>query len=133
MKINVKQVVTILVTVMIGMLIVATPTLAKRPEEGRVGFLKTVDIANSGQITDTVIDNLDFDTVNGQYPNILNVYGDIYAIAYAGVRDDGFLKTVEVTSNGQITDIVIDTLEFDTFAGLNPNIIHISGNVYALA
>jgi len=98
-----------------------------------IGSITTVDVATTGQITDTVIDTLEFDTDNGQYPNIIHISGDVYAIAYTSESSTGFLKTVEVASDGQITDTVIDTLEFDRFAGLHPNIIHISGHVYAIA
>ena len=97
------------------------------------GFLKTVEISSAGAITDTVIDTLEFDTTQGQQPDIIRVSGDIYAIAYRGGSDDGFLKTVEISSAGAITDTVIDTLEFDTANGEEPVIIHVSGDVYAVA
>jgi len=97
------------------------------------GFLKTVEIATDGQITDTVIETLEFDTVLATTPNIIPISGDVYAVAYSGPGDDGFLKTVEISTNGNITDTVIDTLEFDISQGLDPNIIHVSGNVYAIA
>lgn len=97
------------------------------------GFLKTVTIATDGQITDTVIDTLEFDTSNGQTPTIVPISGDVYAIAYSGNNDDGFLITVTIATDGQITDAIIDTLEFDTGKGENPNIIPISGDVYAIA
>ncbi|HEY82272.1 MAG TPA: DNRLRE domain-containing protein [Dehalococcoidia bacterium] len=100
---------------------------------GDDGFLKTVEITSSGNITDTVIDTLEFDTLRGLEPDIINVSGDIYAIAYRGDGDDGFLKTVEITSSGNITDTVIDTLEFDTLRGKTPAIIPISGDIYAIA
>jgi len=96
------------------------------------GFLKTVEIALNGQITDTVIDSLEFDPVDGHDPNIIHVSGNVYAIAYEGSGTDGFLKTVEIATNGQITDTVIDTLEFETELCYSPNIIHVSGNVYAM-
>jgi hypothetical protein len=100
--------------------------------DGDDGFLKTVQIASNGQITDTVIDTLEFDTTQGMEVSMIHVSGDVYAIAYRGKLDDGFLQTVEIASNGQITDAVIDTLEFDTSVAYNPRIIHISGNVYAI-
>ena len=100
---------------------------------GDDGFLKTVEIASSGQITDSVIDSLEFDTQKGNTPNIIPVAGNVYAIAYAGNGDDGFLKTIEIAGNGQITDAVIDSLEFDTVKGKTPNIIPVSGNIYVIA
>ena len=70
--------------------------------DGDDGFLKTAEIAASGQITNTVIDTLEFDTLKGATPNIIPISGNVYAIAYAGDGDDGFLKTVEITTSGQI-------------------------------
>ncbi|MFC1903267.1 hypothetical protein ACFLW9_00050 [Chloroflexota bacterium] len=101
--------------------------------DGGDGFLKTVEITSSGNITDTVIDTLEFDATDGHTPNITHVSGNIFAIAYEGPGGDGFLKTVEIATNGQITDTVIDTLEFDTSDGHTPNITHVSGNIFAIA
>ncbi|MFC1916022.1 hypothetical protein ACFLW4_04930, partial [Chloroflexota bacterium] len=59
------------------------------------------------------------------------------AIAYTGGPADtdlGQLKTVEISSSGNITDTVIDTLEFDASKGATPDIVYISdGRVYARA
>ena len=97
------------------------------------GSLKTVTIATDGQITDPVIDTLEFDSTKGKTPNIIPISGNVYAIAYAGNGDDGFLITVTIATDGQITDTLIDTLEFDTVKGKTPSIIPISGDVYAIA
>ena len=101
--------------------------------ENNHGYLKTVEIATDGQITNTVIDTLEFDTVSGMEPDIIHVLGNVYAIAYRGDNDDGYLKTVEIAADGQITNTVVDTLEFDNRDGREPDIIHVSGNVYAIA
>ena len=100
---------------------------------GDDGFLKTVEIANNGTITDSITDSLEFDNQKGHDPDIIHISGNIYAIAYRGNNDDGFLKTVEIASDGDITDPVIDTFEYDTDKGHEPDIIHISGNIYAIA
>jgi hypothetical protein len=97
------------------------------------GFLKTVDIADNGQIAGAVTDSLEFDTSQGYEPSILHIAGNIYAIAYDGPDDDGWLKTVEIANNGQITNTVIDSLEFDTASGNEPDLIHVSGDIYAIA
>jgi len=76
---------------------------------------------------------LEFDTLKGKTPNIIPISGNVYAIAYAGDGDDGFLKTVTIATSGQITDAAISTFEFDTLKGITANIIPISGNVYAIA
>jgi flagellin-like protein len=99
---------------------------------GEDGFLKTVEIASDGQITNSIIDTLEFDTSSGYEPCIIHINGDFYAIVYRGSSSDGFLKTVEIASDGQITNSIIDTLEFGVFRCYYPNIIHINGDVYAM-
>lgn len=100
---------------------------------GDDGFVTTIEISTSGQITDSAIDTLEWDTSKGKNPKLIKVSGNVYAVAYAGNGDDGFVKTIETATNGQITDTVIDTLEFDTLTGKTPAIIHISGDVFAVA
>jgi hypothetical protein len=97
------------------------------------GFVCTVTIATNGTITQSKIDTLEFDTSNGWAPDILHVSGDVYAIFYRSTGADGFVKTVEIATNGQITNTVIDTLEFNTSRGLSPSALHISGDIYAVA
>jgi len=100
---------------------------------GNDGFVKTISIAANGDITNTVIDTLEYDTANGYEPRIIYISGNVYAIVYRGTNYDGFVKTVSIAANGDISDTVIDTLEYDTANGYKPRIIHISGDVYAIA
>ncbi len=95
--------------------------------------MKTVSIATNGDIGNTVIDTLEYDTADGYEPDIIQVSGNIYAIAYRGPSNDGFIKTVSIATNGDIGNTVIDTLEYDTADGYEPDIIQISGNIYAIA
>lgn len=99
---------------------------------GADGFLKTVTIAANGDISNSVIDTLEFDTSNCYEPDIIYISPTYFAIAYRGVSSDGFLKTVNIAANGDIGNSVIDTLEFDTSDGAYPYIINISGNTYAI-
>ena len=100
---------------------------------GNDGFLKTVQIASNGDISNSVIDTLEFNGSNGREPVIIHVTGDIYAITYRGNGNDGFVTTVEIAENGNITNDLIDTLEYDTSYGIFPDIIHISGGIFAIA
>ena len=100
---------------------------------GDDGWLVTVEIDSSGMITDTLVDSLEYDTTQSLVSDIVHVSGDHYAIAYMGNGDDGWLVTVEIASDGQITDTVIDSLEFDTDQGLSPRIIHVSGDIFAIS
>ncbi|MFC1969494.1 hypothetical protein ACFLVF_03300, partial [Chloroflexota bacterium] len=101
--------------------------------DGDSGMLVTVEIDSNGAITDTIIDTLEFDAAKGKVPDITNVSGNVYAIAYQGDNDYGMLRTVEILPSGNITDAVIDTLEFDGVKGKVPVITNIGGNIYVIA
>ena len=100
---------------------------------GTDGWLATVEIAPDGTITNTVVDTYEFQTSLGDTPDIVHVSGNIYAIAYRGAGSDGFIRTVEILTDGTITPAIIDTLEYDTGAGINPSFIHIAGDIFAVA
>lgn len=100
---------------------------------GKDGFVSTLQISPDGQIANSVIDTLEFDTSLGQYPSITRVQGNVFAIAYEGSRKDGYLATVAVAADGQITDAVVDRLEFDTRAATAPCIVAVDDDVFAIA
>lgn len=54
---------------------------------------------------------------------MVHIGGDIYAIAYTGQSGDGFIKTIQITADGQISSATIDALEFDTSDCYEPTII----------
>jgi len=60
------------------------------------GFLSTVEIAIGGDISDNVIDTFEFDTSYGGEPDMVNVGSDIFAIAYRGPGNDGFLRSLTI-------------------------------------
>jgi hypothetical protein len=96
------------------------------------GFLKTVAIDSAGGIGSAAIDTLEYDTADCKYVSITHVSGTIFAVVYQGPNDDGFIKTFSVDSNGNISNSVIATMEFDTSDGRTPTIIQISPNVFAI-
>ncbi|MBA7538170.1 hypothetical protein ES705_30444 [subsurface metagenome] len=79
-----------------------------------------------------VIDSLEFDTTLGATAKIIHISGDVYAIAYRGADNAGLLKTVSINSAGDIGS-VLDTLIIDATYGTPGNIIHLSGDIYAIA
>lgn len=97
------------------------------------GWLVTMTIDSSGNIGASVIDSLEYDTSNGETPNVIAIAGDIYAIVYQGPAGDGWLATVDIDSAGNIANSVVDSFEYDTDSGQGPDIVHISGDVYAIA
>jgi len=100
---------------------------------GNDGFISTVEINSSGEITSPAIDTLEFDTVNGLYPSLVQVDSDTYAIAYTGIGSDGWLATVEIDASGNIASAVTDKLEFDTSNGLSAWLIAIDSDTLAIA
>jgi len=99
---------------------------------GNDGFVKTVQIAADGSIGGPVIDSLEFDNRRGSEPSIINVLGDVYAIAYSGQRTDGFIKTVTIAPNGDIANTPIDSYEFNTDECQFPEIVNVFDDVYAV-
>lgn len=97
------------------------------------GFIVTVNIDSAGTITSSLLGSFEFDTSQGVAPSILPVTGNIYAIAYTGQGNDGFLKTVEISSLGAIVPLALDTLEFDTTNGLAPHIAQVDGATFAVS
>jgi hypothetical protein len=97
------------------------------------GYLKTVQINDNGDIASSPIDTLVFDYGGGSYPDITNVAGNIFAIAYQGGYNRGYLKTVQINDNGDIASSPIDTLVFDYGGGSYPDIINVAGNIFAIA
>ncbi|GAJ00565.1 unnamed protein product, partial [marine sediment metagenome] len=78
------------------------------------------------------IASLDFDEYGGTLPKIIHVAGTTYAIAYQGYGTDGYVVTVPIQNDGTL-GAVIESLEFDTENCKQPWIIHIAGDVYAIA
>ena len=83
-------------------------------------------------ISVSAFDKSEFDIVLGENPDTIHIYEDIFAIAYTGPDSDGFIKTVEIDSDGEITEPYIDNFEFDQIQGLTPDIIKVSGSIYAI-
>ena len=103
---------------------------------GSDGFIRTINITSSGVITKSGYDlsktRLEFDTNTGRYPDILQVFQEIYAIVYTGPGSDGYIKTLAIYPNGTISGI-IDVVEFDTSQGNRPHIKLIDGDVYVIS
>ena len=99
---------------------------------GSDGWLKTVTISDGGALALVSGGTLEFDTAQGLYPSIIHVTGDIYAIVYSGPGSDGWLKTVTISDAGAMALVSGGTLEFDATAGGTPEIIHVSGSVFAI-
>jgi len=96
------------------------------------GFVTTVSISAAGVIGDPVLDTFEFYTSSIYYPNIIHVFGDVYAIVYVGAVNHGFVTTVSISEAGVIGDPVLDSFQFDPVSCGNPRLIHVSGVFYAI-
>jgi hypothetical protein len=97
------------------------------------GNLATVSIGTDGSISNLVIDSYIFDSSACYEPDIILISSGIFAVAYRGSHNIGYLKTVQISGNGLITKKVIDSMQFDRDQGLSPRIIRVSGNYYIIA
>ena len=114
---------------------------------GDDGGLRTVKITSTGILSDISL-HVWFDDDDGGSPEIINIHDDIYAIVYAGpiLRQSGFLKTIEISSDGDITlsrtvpplANTIDQIPFEVTVGnsiRSPHILPINGanNFYGIS
>ena len=97
------------------------------------GDMVTVSIDAAGAIGDPILDDQEFDAMNANYPAIIPASGEFCAIAYRGTADRGWLRTWAVDAAGLIAGTEQDSLEFDAVHGAFPHILHVAGNIYAIA
>lgn len=100
---------------------------------GADGFVCTFAIDSDGEIGAAIIDSQLVNSVACTGPKIIHVYGTVYAIVYSGLNDDGYITTVTISDAGAVTDPVIETHEFMTTDCVTPDIIHVSGSIFAIA
>jgi len=86
-----------------------------------------------GDIAKSKLDNLVLDTT-GLSSIVLNVDGDIWAVAYVGPDNDGWIKTFSCTEEGVLGDAVIASLEFESThcSQYHLDFKKISGTTYAV-
>ena len=68
---------------------------------GEDGFIATFTISSNGA-TITEVDEIEHDTEKGRYNSVAQVDSDTYALAYAGLNSDGFIKTFNIQSDGTL-------------------------------
>jgi hypothetical protein len=96
--------------------------------------LKTFYISNSGSIKYTGYELVfnDYVCSRPNFPCLQKITDNICAMAYWVInvsKDSGIIKTVEVSSNGNIACIETKTYE----PWYDPSLVHVNGQVYAIA
>jgi hypothetical protein len=103
------------------------------------GLIQTVQIEENGQII-KIIDEADFNSISDYAPpatsdqriKIIHTSGNYYAVVYPDSNDHGLVTTVEIDTNGYITrPVVIASLDFYDSC-MEPDIIHVRGDTYAI-
>jgi hypothetical protein len=96
------------------------------------GYLTSVYIKDNGTIGQTRNDSINFDSDSCYEPDVINISGEFCAVVYGCNNDSGIIKTFQISDNGDTINIV-DSYEFVLDGCRESEIIHISGNVYAVA
>jgi hypothetical protein len=95
------------------------------------GSLITIEILSNGEINGSIIDNFEFNSDTIEKPRIINVNNDIYTVSYISKTNDLVVNTFEILPTGEITNI--NSLTLDTNQCNDPDIIHISEDVFAIS
>jgi len=97
------------------------------------GFIKTLTIADTGIVTKSWIDTLEFDTVDAGYQYLFHVADNVYGVSYQGTAADGFLCTMTIDNDGTISNALIDSLEFDIYDNVwYAPVIPVSGDYFLI-
>jgi len=100
---------------------------------GSHGWLATINIDDAGNIAAAITGSHEFDATLGEEPSLINIAATVYAIAYRGPDNDGWLKTITISDLG-IIGAEIDSLEFDTnHSSWQPSLVKARGTFYAIA
>ena len=91
------------------------------------GFIQTVDISGTGTITNGTA--YEFDTGSGNDPHIVAVDADTFAVAYQGNGNDGWLKTLNISADGN-TITQEDQFEYDTANGRDNDIVRVDTDTF---
>jgi len=95
------------------------------------GFLQSFTIADDG-LTISEINNLEHDTGDGKYNQLLPIGDEALLLSYQGVDDDGFIKSFSIDANGgQITQVEVK--EHDLYYGGNQSLAELDGNTFVLS
>lgn len=95
------------------------------------GKIVTFSIDDSGNISNTIIDSWVFHSAQVTYLRALIVDGNVFAFFYMDGMGDGWVATIAISAAGDITESIIDSLEFEPSGANRIKAAHFTGNVYA--
>ena len=95
------------------------------------GIIKTFTISSDGT-TITQVESLEHDTSSNADNSLVHVDSDIFALAYNGPDDDGFISTFTIDSDGNITE-VINSSTFEIRSIKYISVLQVDSDTYAVA
>jgi len=103
------------------------------------GIINTTIIYDTGMMSKTWIDSLEFDIADCVFP-VVFIIDDasdfnpgVYGISYQGSGADGFICTLNITDAGVMNSAIIDSLEFDAAnSGYFAPVIHLADCYYCV-
>ena len=96
------------------------------------GILKTFKITSTGDITYNG-NRVEFDPVSGYEPCLIQVVGNVFAVAYRNTDNDGYVKTFNISSDGTILGTGNMMAFENTVPCFDPWIIHGDQDFYVIA
>jgi len=100
---------------------------------GGAGTIKTFSISATGDIGASVIDTLVFSATSANFIDFLSCGENLFVIAYQDVDGDGKLVSFTISDAGEISNAVLDTLEFETDSCMSLSLRHVTGDIFAIA
>lgn len=98
------------------------------------GYIITLNITPAGNLSLIASYNFNGHTPYRIYSRIINVYGNVYAIAYDSSDSKGRLLTIHISDNGaSIYSIASVQIDKAVYLGSQPDILCILPNVYAIS
>jgi hypothetical protein len=97
------------------------------------GQVKTLTIANTGAITKSWIDTLEFAPANTvSYLKLFTVMNaSVYGVACKDTSG-GLIRTMNISSTGTIGDAIIDTFTFDVDCFWYPTVLYVNKSYYLI-
>ena len=100
------------------------------------GIIKTFTISSDGT-TITQVESLEHDTSSNADNSLVHVDSDIFALAYNGPDQDGFISTFSIDSDGDITAIKTQSegnnFEYDDRYGYHNSLVKVDSDTVLLA
>jgi len=100
--------------------------------DNNTGIMKSINISAAGIIRKNEINSFGFEAGNTIFPDIELVSGSIFVITSTGIGNEGFIRTLNISSSGQIQP-TIDVFKFDDFGANTTDLIKVSEDVFAVA